>query len=102
MFLARCREGAPEHRRGARFLIGCDQAPLRGQQPKASGSAGGSLLSVAVIYAGLGDREQALTFLEKACDARGMSGLLVNADPRYYALRSEPRFQQLLRRMHLA
>jgi hypothetical protein len=23
----------------------CDQAPLRGQQPKASGSAGGSLLS---------------------------------------------------------
>jgi hypothetical protein len=26
-------------------LIGCDQAPLRGQQPKASGSAGGSLLN---------------------------------------------------------
>jgi hypothetical protein len=26
------------------LFTGCDQAPLRGQQPKASGSAGGSLL----------------------------------------------------------
>jgi hypothetical protein len=27
------------------LFTGCDQAPLRGQQPKASGSAGGSLLN---------------------------------------------------------
>jgi serine/threonine-protein kinase len=60
------------------------------------------LMSVAVIYAGLGDIEQALAFLEKACDARGMTGLLINADPRYNAVRSEPRFQQLLRKMNLA
>lgn len=30
------------------FLAGCDQAPLRGLQPKASGSAGGSLLITVV------------------------------------------------------
>jgi hypothetical protein len=35
------------------------------------------------IYAGLTDAEQALTYFEKAADVRGMSGLLVNADPRY-------------------
>ena len=53
------------------------------------------------IYAGLADAEQALTYLEKAADARGMSGLLVNADPRYDTLRSHTRFQQLLESMHL-
>jgi hypothetical protein len=35
------------------------------------------------ISAGLADAEQALTYLEMAGDVRGMSGLLVNADPRY-------------------
>jgi eukaryotic-like serine/threonine-protein kinase len=59
------------------------------------------LIAVAVIYAGLAEAEQALTYLEKAADARGMSGLLVNADPRYDTLRSDPRFQELLKRMNL-
>ncbi len=59
-------------------------------------------LSVAVIYAGLGDIEDALISLEKGCDARGMSGVLVKVDPRFDPLRSEPRFQQILRRMNLA
>ena len=59
-------------------------------------------LSVAVIYTGLGDIEDALTSLEKGCDARGMSGVLVKVDPRFDALHSEPRFQSVLRRMNLA
>jgi eukaryotic-like serine/threonine-protein kinase len=58
--------------------------------------------SIAVIYAILGDVENALTSLEKACDARGMSGVMVNMDPRYAALRGEPRFQNILKRMNLA
>jgi tetratricopeptide (TPR) repeat protein len=59
-------------------------------------------ISVSLIYAGLGDTDSALTSLEKACEARGMSGVLVKVDPRLNPLRSEPRFQQVLRRMNLA
>jgi serine/threonine protein kinase/tetratricopeptide (TPR) repeat protein len=59
-------------------------------------------VSVAAIYVGLRDTENALTALEKACDNRGMSGILVKVDPRFDPLRSEPRFQQVLKRMNLA
>lgn len=59
-------------------------------------------ISVAAIYAGLCDTGNALTSLEKACENRGMSGILVKVDPRFDALRSEPRFQQVLTRMNLA
>jgi hypothetical protein len=55
-----------------------------------------------VVYAILGDLENALTSLEKACDARGMAGVLANIDPRLDVLHSEPRYQQVLRRMRLA
>jgi predicted Zn-dependent protease len=58
-------------------------------------------VSVAAIYAGLRDNENALTALEKACDNRGMSGILAKVDPRFDPLHSEPRFQQILRRMNL-
>jgi tetratricopeptide (TPR) repeat protein len=57
--------------------------------------------SIAVIYAGLGDTDNALLYLEKGCDARGMSGVLLKPDPRLDLLRSEPRYQNLLRQMNL-
>lgn len=60
------------------------------------------MLSVAVIYAGLGDSESTLVSLEKSVEARGMSGILTKGDPRFEALHTEPRFQAVLRRMNLA
>ncbi len=56
---------------------------------------------IAVIHAGLGDRDEAFTWLERAYEARspGMSEL--KADPRMDALRSDPRFDSLIRRMRL-
>ena len=59
-------------------------------------------IAVATIYTGLGDTENALLCLEKACDSRGISGIHVKADPRFDPLRSEARYQQVLRRMNLA
>jgi hypothetical protein len=59
-------------------------------------------ISVSLIYTGLGDIENALSSMERACDARGMSGVLLKVDPRLEPLRSQPRFQQVLRRMNLA
>ncbi len=55
---------------------------------------------IAVIYAGLGDRDRAFEWLDKAFEDR--SSLLVywRMDPRIWSLRSDPRFPALLRRMN--
>ena len=58
--------------------------------------------SVGAIYMALGDTENALASLETACANRGMSGILLKVDPRFDAVRSEPRFQQVLKQMNLA
>lgn len=55
---------------------------------------------LALVYAGLGDRARAVAHLEKAYAARaeGMTSLVL--DPRLSALRSEPGFRALVRRMN--
>ncbi len=57
--------------------------------------------SLARTDASQGEPEQALTWLERMYDAR--SGLVVylNVDPHFASLRSEPRFQSLLRKVGL-
>ena len=55
---------------------------------------------VASIYAGLGDKEQTLVWLEKAYEDRsGWLALWVKVDPKFDALRTEPRFRNLLHRI---
>jgi DNA-binding winged helix-turn-helix (wHTH) protein/tetratricopeptide (TPR) repeat protein len=57
---------------------------------------------VATVYAGMGEKEQALVWLEKAYEDRsGWLGLWLKVDPKFDGLRSEPRFQDLLRRVGL-
>jgi eukaryotic-like serine/threonine-protein kinase len=57
---------------------------------------------VASIYAGLGEKEKALEALSAAYEDRSVQiGPGIIADPTYDSLRSEPRFQELLRRMGL-
>jgi len=55
--------------------------------------------SMALVSAGLGEREQALEWLSKACDERvaGLSRLA--SEPRFQSLRSEPRFVEISRRV---
>lgn len=55
----------------------------------------------AMKYAFAGDREKALEFLEKATDARMFLSAFVKADPIFEQLRTEPRYQQILRKMRL-
>ncbi len=59
-----------------------------------------SSFSVAAIYAGLGDKNRALAWLEKAYEERASGLVEVKADPIFDPLRSDPRFQDLLRRMN--
>ena len=54
-----------------------------------------------LIHLGLGDREQALNWTEKAIEAKGFVSVGLNGDPRFDSLRGEPRFQAVIRRMNL-
>ena len=53
-------------------------------------------------YVGVGDRERALDWLEKACAEHSNILATLKVDPAYDSLRNEPRFQDVLRRVHLA
>ena len=55
---------------------------------------------IAVICAKLGERDQALAWLERAYQARSQFMILLRVDPSFDSLCSDPRFQALLRRMN--
>ena len=57
--------------------------------------------SIASIYSGLGDKDQAFEWLEKAYEDHNYYPIYVTLDPRFDSLRSDPRFAELLRRMGL-
>ena len=54
---------------------------------------------IALIYVGLGDLDQAMTWLDKAYDARFNPSVLIR--PGFDPLRSDPRFRELWHRMGL-
>jgi len=55
---------------------------------------------IAVIYVGLGEHDLAFNWLENAYVERPWQLLFLKVDPRLDPLRSDPRFQDLLRRMN--
>ncbi len=55
---------------------------------------------IAVVYEGLGERDQALQWFEKAYAERSMHAWIL-PDPRLDRIRTEPRFKNLMRRMGL-
>ena len=54
----------------------------------------------ALIHTGLGENEEALEWLEKAYQDRNGGMPYLQGEPRFDPLRSDPRFQDLLRRMN--
>ena len=69
---------------------------LRGKNPSAS-------YLLAVVYVGLEDKERSMAFLKEAVDERAIPVFTepVNKNPVFDSLHSEPRFQDLLRRIGL-
>ncbi len=55
---------------------------------------------IAEIYLGLEDKEQALTWLERAHEERSAWMIYIHVEPKWDPLRDDPRFQDLLRRMN--
>jgi tetratricopeptide (TPR) repeat protein len=58
--------------------------------------------SVAMLYARLGEKEQALARLQKAVEDRNFDVVHLKVEPLWDSYRSDPRFQNLLRRVGLA
>lgn len=56
---------------------------------------------VALVYAGLGDKDQAFAWLNKAVAGRSHWLVWLNRDPRWDRIRSDPRFDDLQKRVGL-
>ncbi len=53
----------------------------------------------AIVYAGMGDTDESLNWLEKAVAARETIALSLKVDPAFDRLRGNARFQDILRRV---
>jgi hypothetical protein len=58
-----------------------------------------SKYAIATVYAALGDKDQAITRLEQAYAEHSFMVASLKVDPEFDGLRSDPRFQDLLRRL---
>jgi Flp pilus assembly protein TadD len=56
---------------------------------------------IATVHTGLGERDQAFVWLEKAYEDRSLGLCRLKVGPRQDPLRSDPRFADLLRRIGL-
>ena len=56
--------------------------------------------TIATLYAALNQKDQALTWLEKGFEQRALWLIWLESDPTFAPVRSDPRFQDLLRRMN--
>jgi len=74
---------------------------ILGQLMQESNRSYVSAYDVAAIYAGLGDRERAFEWLQKAYAERSSLLVHIKWDPRFDVLRSDAHFQDLLRRVGL-
>jgi TolB-like protein/Tfp pilus assembly protein PilF len=61
-----------------------------------------SAYPVARIYMALGDKEQGFRWLERGYEERAAMMIFMKLDPRFAEVHSDPRFQDLLRRMNLS
>jgi TolB-like protein/DNA-binding winged helix-turn-helix (wHTH) protein/Tfp pilus assembly protein PilF len=59
-----------------------------------------SAFTFAIVHVGLGQKDQAFRWLQKAYDERVPELIFLKVDPRFDSLRSDPRFEDLLRRMN--
>ena len=57
---------------------------------------------LAMIYFGLGENDKAFEWLDKACEQRSLQLFWIKTLPELDSVRSDPRFQNILRRMNLA
>jgi TolB-like protein/Tfp pilus assembly protein PilF len=57
--------------------------------------------AIAVVYCGLGEKDRAIDWLERACEERAGGVITIKIRPLWASLRSEPRFMKLVSKMGL-
>jgi adenylate cyclase len=62
---------------------------------------GDALMEIAEVYADRGEPDRAFEWLQRAHSDRSPGFNDINGDPRLLSLRKDPRFKELLRKMHL-
>jgi tetratricopeptide (TPR) repeat protein len=78
-----------------------DASKLLGELQRRSKTTYVSPYMIATIYAGIGERDKAFEFLQKAYQEKSSDiAYFIKADLRLDSLRSDPRFQDLMRRMN--
>ena len=82
---------------GQRFKVQKILRELNNQTPRAYIDPG----SIAIIFIGLGDKDQAIAWLEKAYDVRSTLMTWLKVEPKFDSLRSDPRFTALLKKVGL-
>jgi adenylate cyclase len=65
-----------------------------------AGSSDQVAYSLAMVQTALGQHDQAIEWLNRGYEAHSATMWLVNCELKFDALRGDPRFQELLRRMH--
>jgi hypothetical protein len=66
---------------------------------KASGERYVSPYNIALIYNGLGERDETFAWLEQAYKKRDQRIVFLKVEPKWNNLRDDPRFQDLMRRV---
>jgi hypothetical protein len=61
-----------------------------------------SPLDMALLFTGLRDKEEAFSWLNRACEERPGPLIYLKVEPRLDPLRSDPRYDSLLKRVGLA
>lgn len=91
-FLARSYAAAGDKTRAKHILDELVQLASRQYVPPAE---------IAATYTALGRNDEAFAWLHKACDERAAALVYLRVNRDYDSLRSDPRFKELLQRMHL-
>ena len=94
-----CYKGSLGH---AYAVSGNTEQARKIQQDLEAGSRGRDYVpayAIALIYAGLGDNDHALSWLQKAYEDRSTAMAFLKLDPEFAGLHSDPRFEQLSRRV---
>ena len=60
-----------------------------------------SPFAIALIYTGLGEKDQAMAWLRKSTEERARPIMSLKVNPVFDGLRSDPRFTDLMRRVGL-
>jgi len=70
---------------------------------EAIGREGGHVdpFNLALVHAGLGENEEALTYLERCASSGSVQNWIMAPEPFFDGLRQEPRFREVLRRLNL-